>query len=213
MQSAKTTRRLIACVLVVLLVALGVMAFRRVGRWLVRQDPLSPAGAIVVLSGGMPYRSEEAAQVFREGYAQQVWLTRPSSPEDELKKLGVSFVADEQYEREVLVKGGVPRQAVHVLPDEIVNTQQEIEEIVAEMQRVGTGKVIIVTSPAHTRRVRALWTRIAPANCLLVLHAAYEEPYEADYWWRNTRDALAVFREMLGLLNAWAGLPIRPHAV
>ena len=26
------------------------------------------------------------------------------------------------------------------------------------------------------------------------------------------KDALAVVREILGLLNAWAGLPVRPHS-
>jgi hypothetical protein len=33
-----------------------------------------------------------------------------------------------------------------------------------------------------------------------------------DHWWRNTRDALAVVREILGLINLWAGLPVRPHS-
>jgi hypothetical protein len=29
-------------------------------------------------------------------------------------------------------------------------------------------------------------------------------------WWRNTGDALDVVREVLGLLNVWAGLPLQP---
>jgi len=212
MRSAKLNRRLVLGSILVLLLAFAVVAFRGAGRWLVRQDPPSPAGAIVVLSGGTPYRAEEAANLFRKGYAPQVWVTRPTSPATELSKLGIHFVGEEEYNREVLISEGVPPDAVHILPGEIVNTEQEIEEVTRQMQQQAVANVIIVTSPPHTRRVRALWTRLAPADRQLVLRAAYEDPYDADHWWRNTRDALAVSREILGLLNAWAGLPVRPHA-
>jgi len=211
MRSAKLNRRLVLWSILVLLLAFAVVAFRGAGRWLVRQDPLSPAGAIVVLSGGTPYRAEEAANLFRKGFAPQVWVTRPTSPATELSKLGIHFVGEEEYNREVLIREGVPPDAVHILPGEIVNTEQEIEEVTRQMQQQSVANVIIVTSPPHTRRVRALWTRLAPADRQLVVRAAYEDPYDADHWWRNTRDALAVSREILGLMNAWAGLPVRPH--
>jgi hypothetical protein len=45
-----------------------------------------------------------------------------------------------------------------------------------------------------------------------MVHAAYEDPVDPYHWWRNTHDALAVLRETLGLINAWAGLSVRPHA-
>ena len=38
-------------------------ALRHAGGWLVVQDGLAPAHAIVVLSGGMPYRAREAARI------------------------------------------------------------------------------------------------------------------------------------------------------
>jgi hypothetical protein len=31
-----------------------------------------------------------------------------------------------------------------------------------------------------------------------------------DRWWRASGDALDVVREALGLVNAWAGLPLHP---
>lgn len=197
---------------VLALITLGVFAFRGAGRWLVRQDPLHPAGVIVVLSGAMPARAEEAARIFRLGYAHEVWLTSPQNPSQELAAMDIHFVTEDAYNREVLIHEGVPDAHIEILPDTIVDTEQEIDEIAREMRRDGITTAIIVTSPPHTRRVRALWRDLAPRNLHIIVRAAYEDPFDANHWWRNTHDALAVTREMLGLLNAWAGLPIRPHA-
>ena len=123
---------------------------RAMGRWLVREDNLSSADAIVVLSGSMPYRAEEAAKVFAIGNAPEVWVTRPKSPATELQGMGIHYICEEDYNRNVLVNKGVHEASVRVLPDPVVNTQQEVEEIAREMKRTGMTKVIIVTSPPHT---------------------------------------------------------------
>lgn len=205
-------KRALALILILALIVAGVLCFRGAGRWLVRQDALAPADLIFVLSGGLPYRAEEAAKLFRAGYAKEIWLSRPYAPMEELTRLGVSFTGEEEYSREVLIREGVPDSAIRVLPDTVVDTEQEIEEASLEMRRDGKSSLIIVSSPQHTRRVRALWGVIASTQERAIVRAATEDPFDAGYWWRNTRDALSVVREYLGLLNAWAGLPIRPHA-
>jgi uncharacterized SAM-binding protein YcdF (DUF218 family) len=211
----KTIRRnrpLIAIIVVLFLVAAAMVAFRGAGSWLVRQDALAPAGLIVVLSGGIPYRAEGAAAIYKQGYAPEVWISRPESPAAEMQALGVSFVGEEEYNREILVQEGVPAAAIHIFPETIIDTQQEVEEIAREMRRTGKTQVIIVTSPQHIRRVKALWKRIVGNDPKLIVRAAAEDPFDASHWWRNTRDALSVVREFLGLLNVWTGLPVRPHA-
>ena len=52
--------------LVLLLVAFlaGIFAFRNIGYWLTREDPLQKSDVIVVLSGGMPARAQESARGF-----------------------------------------------------------------------------------------------------------------------------------------------------
>ncbi len=212
MTRRNTFRAAIAAV-IVLLVVLGVLVFRGVGRWLVREDALRPADVIAVLSGAMPERAEEAARIFRLGYAHEIWITHPANPSQALAALGIHFVGEDDYSREVLVREGVPASDIAILPGTIVDTEQEIGEIVRQMRRNGLTTAIIVTSPPHTRRVRALWRDLAPRNLHVIVRAAYEDPYDANHWWRNTRDALAVTRETLGLLNAWAHLPVRPHAI
>jgi hypothetical protein len=64
----------VAALLVVIAVLLpwGASA---IGQWLMVADPLEPAKAIVVLSGRVPFRALEAASIYREGLAPEVWLT------------------------------------------------------------------------------------------------------------------------------------------
>ena len=207
----KWNRRFFSAFLLLALMVLGMIALRGVGGWLVREDPLDHADAIAVLSGGLPYRAEGAAKYFEAGYGNEVWITRPEGPSEQLKELGVSFTGEEEYSRQVLIHLHVPETDVRILPGTIINPQQEVEEIVRELRKGSKASVIIVTSPQHTRRVKALWKRLADKNLTAIVRAAPNDPYDADHWWRNTRDALSVVREILGLMNAWAGLPVRPH--
>ena len=207
-------RRLLAIsilAILALLVVIGVMVFRSAGHWLVREDPLSKADVIVVLSGGLPFRAESAAGVFKSGYAPAAWVSKPEGPQEELAALGIHFVGEEEYNREILVREGVPDSAIQIFPDAIANTQDEVEEISREMRRDGKHTVIIVTSPQHTRRVKALWRKLVGDDPRAIVRAAPGDPFDADHWWRNTQDVLAVVRESLGLLNVWSGLPVRPH--
>ena len=206
------SRRLV-CLLALLAVFLcAILAFRGAGRWLVREDALRKADAIVVLSGTIPYRAEEGAHVYRTGYAPEVWLTRSESPAGRLAAMGIHYVGNEDYNRDVLVHGGVPVGEVRVLPGVIENTEQELEVVARALRREGKSSVIIVTSPEHTRRVKTLWRKRIGENPKAIVRAAPEDPFDPDHWWRNTRDALSVAREILGLMNAWAGLPVRPHS-
>lgn len=192
--------------------ALAFVAFRGAGRWLVREDALAPADEIVVLSGSMPVRAEEAARIFRMGYANAVWVSQPDSPRQELESEGIHYEGEEDFNRAVLLHDGVPAADIHILPQPIVNTEDEIREISGWMRRDGRTSVLIVTSPQHTRRVRALWKKLAGNDQRLIVRGAPQDPFDAAHWWRNTHDALAVVREFLGLLNVWLGLPVRPQS-
>lgn len=210
---ALLTKRLLIVAFVGLLIAVGgVIAFRNAGRWLIREDLLAPADVIVVLSGGMPYRAEGAADLYRQKYAAEIWITRPEGPEQELSAMGIRLVGEQEYSREVLIHQGVPAGAIVILPREIVNTEEEIEEISQEMRDRLKSRAIIVTAPPHTRRVRELWSKLAARDQIAVVEAAHEDPFDRDHWWRNTRDTYAVVREFMGLINAYWGFRVRPHS-
>lgn len=198
--------------LAVLLVVAAAVVFRDTGRWLDREDPLSHADVIFVVGGAMPQRALEAAKVFAMGYAPEVWLSRPDSPVDDLSKLGIHFVGEEDYNRQILIHQGVPEAAIHVLPEPVVNTEEELEEVGRVMRQQGKKTIILVTSPQHARRVWTLWQRLVGGDPRAMVHGAHDDPFDADHWWRNTRDVTSVVHETLGLVNAWLGLPVPPHS-
>jgi uncharacterized SAM-binding protein YcdF (DUF218 family) len=188
----------------------GLLIFLNVGRWLVVEDPLRKATAIAVLSGRMPERALEAARIYNQGYAPRVWLTHTTEPGATLEKLAVHYVGEERYDRELLMHEGVPERAIEVLEPPIVNTADEMKTIGAAVAKDKGGTVILVTSKVHTRRVRALWIRLAGQDGAAIVRGVSDDTFDAAHWWRNTTDALDVVREVLGLMNAWAGLPLRP---
>ena len=183
-----------------------------IGQWLMVADALEPAKAVVVLSGRVPFRAMEAASIYREGLAPEVWLTREVvGPEEQaLDRLGVAVVRGEAYNRAVLERLGVKPEAIRVLAAGVWNTVDEMRLVAAELGRDGGDRVIIVTSKAHSRRVRATWAALVGASPKAIIRYAREEPYDARGWWRNTRDALDVSREAFGLMNVWAGFPVQP---
>jgi uncharacterized SAM-binding protein YcdF (DUF218 family) len=211
--AAPWTRR--ALVLLLALAVAGVLlplGAGRLGHWLIVADPLERSQAIVVLSGRVPFRAMEAASIYRAGWAPEVWLTKEARTPEELAldRLGIPVIRGEAYNREVLERLGVPSRAIRVLDHSVWNTVDEERLIAGELGRIRANQVILVTSKTHSRRVRATWSAIVGRSPRAITRYAEEEPYNSESWWRNTRDALDVSREVFGLVNVWAGFPVQP---
>jgi len=188
-------------------------AFQNAGVWLVREDPLQKAQFVLVLSGGLPDRALAAAEVFRASQAKEVWLTRPMQPAAAMQQLDLPYSGEEEYSRMVLIAKGVPPDDIRILPQRINNTADELKAVFDELQSQPDATVIVVTSKAHTRRVRSIWKYVSSGTNRghLLVRAAPQDTFDPQHWWRTTNDVLSVVREYLGLLNAWAGLPLH-HA-
>jgi len=189
---------------------LAAVIFFGIGRWLVVEDSLEKAKAIVVLSGSMPLRAMEAAKLYRGGYAPEIWLTHSTEPGETLKSMSIPFAGEDYYNQLVLIHEGVPAGAIHVLETPIRNTADEIRVAAHALQRGNGETVILVTTKAHTRRVRLLWHRLAAGQGRAIVRAASGDSFDPRHWWRTTSEALDVVREALGLMNVWAGLPLHP---
>jgi uncharacterized SAM-binding protein YcdF (DUF218 family) len=194
----------------ILLLIAGGYAFLHAGTWLVREDPLQRSGAILVLSGGLPERALAAAEIYREGYAREVWLTQPLQPSAHMEDLQLPYAGEQEYSRMVLIAKGVLPGNIRILTPRIGNTEDELRAVVDELRARPEDSIIVVTSKAHTRRVHALWDRVMQGRgpTRLIVRAASEDYFDPKHWWRTSNDALTVVREYLGLLNAWAGLPL-----
>jgi uncharacterized SAM-binding protein YcdF (DUF218 family) len=206
----KTRRRPILRAILIALAALGTTAFFTIGRWLVVQDPLVHSDVIVVLSGQLPGRALEAARIYKAGYAEQVWVSQGLSPAEELKAMKIFYLGEDFYNEKVLLAQGVPADSIRVLERPSANTEEEVSEISENLRRSNLHRVILVTSKPHTRRVRTIWHKLVGSDPGVIVRFAANDPYDGAYWWRHTHDALDIVRETLGLINAWAGFPVRP---
>jgi uncharacterized SAM-binding protein YcdF (DUF218 family) len=196
--------------LLVSALALAPVAVRTPGTWLVVDDPLQPARSVVVLGGQVPFRAMEAAAVYQQGWTREVWLTQGGVHEEDLalEQLRIDRPPEHVYSQHVLERSGVPVDAIRVLPERNVNTADEVRAVARELEAAGGGRVILITSKYHTRRVKALWSALVGSRPEAIVRYTRNDPFEPRRWWRNTADAMSVSREWFGLLNVWAGFPV-----
>lgn len=176
------------------------------GRVLVVADPLpGHADAIVVLAGSVPDRALEAARLYARGLSPRIVTTRtrlhPAEPT--LRARGVHL--EEEHERlgAALAGLGVPADALTVLRPRADSTVSESRVIARWACRHDVRALVVVTSPAHTRRARLILRRLLPATTTLAVVPAPDDPFPAAAWWRNRRAAKYVLREWEKLAHFW----------
>ena len=151
-------------------------------------------------------------RLYREAWAPEVWLTHaePTAEDVAFAGIGLDQPGEHEISRLVLLKLGVPPEAIRLLPEAVANTAGEVRVAAGYMAPGST--VIIVTSKAHARRVRITWNAVAPTRAAVVRYA-WEDSFDASHWWRTSTDVLSMARESLGILNAWLGFPLNPRKV
>src|SRR5260221_7003853 len=173
-------RNFVWAILVALAVGLIVFAsiiFLGVGRWLVVEDPLDKAQAIVVLSGRIPMRAQEAARLYNAGYAPQVWLTRANEPAASLQEMHIAYIGEDFFNSRVLMHEGVPSNAIRVLEPSIENTADEITGIAAEFERGKGHTAILCTTKGHTRRLRSLRKKLSDSRQQGIICSGPNDPF------------------------------------
>ncbi len=199
-------RTLVAVLVVLVIVAAGVAAHRPllklVAEALIVEDPLQRADAIVVVAGATPSREAAAATLFREGWASRVVISNQATPDRtrELIRLGVRPLDFQGEARQALIKYGVPPGAILALPEPVKITETELRAVHAAARAHGYRRLILVTSPHHTRRVRLIWSREGRSDIEGLVVGARIEAFPVDGWWGQRRIAEEVLHEYLGLL-------------
>lgn len=211
MNSEVSSKTRIAGRLLSILGALALLAviaafffFLGIGKWLVKEDPLQKATAIAVLKGNFPERAVEAAMLYREGYAKEIWLTYTGT---EVLKFGVRYPSETDCNLQVLGRLGVPAKAIRVLESPVQNTADELDLIGVALRDVGGESVILVTDKLYTRRLHSLWREIEADRGKAIIHGVTESSDPS--WWKTTGGTRQVMHEVFALLNFSFGLPMQ----
>ncbi|MDP2606637.1 MAG: hypothetical protein Q8S00_29200, partial [Deltaproteobacteria bacterium] len=133
MKTEFLTRRKLWCggMLLVSIVLVGfahVPILREVASFLITEDSLAPAAAIVALGGEPPFREMQAAKLYRAGWAPKVIVIPGALREEQqaLSELGIRVPESWEISREVLLKKGVPSSAIIVPKGRAEGTLEEL---------------------------------------------------------------------------------------
>jgi uncharacterized SAM-binding protein YcdF (DUF218 family) len=190
------------------LMLLGVFALSKLGSFLVVEDSLRSADAIVVLGGTMYERQMEAVDLYQAGMAPRIYLFREIADwgEQVLIERQVPYLRAVDVQVDAMVKLGVPREAIGIL-DQAANTASEaglVRDLVDE-QHLST--IIVVTSKQHTRRARlVLSRRLDDLGTTIVMRPSRYDLTPADRWWTDRSTIKFTLFESQSLLGYWLGI-------
>lgn len=179
-------------VLVLLLGGATAIALNFAANWLVRNDAPVKVDVIVSLSGD-PRRPFAVADLFKAGYAGQVFITAEArgAAFEALDNIGIAFPRMENVYREVLLKRGVPDSAIRLVGKNLLSTAAEAEAVKEALPPGAT--VLVVTSPYHTRRTGMIFSDALGAERVRVV-ASGNEPFP-ERWWTEQEAARNVLLE------------------
>jgi uncharacterized SAM-binding protein YcdF (DUF218 family) len=178
------------------------------GRYLLLEDPLDHSDAILVLAGARVERWLEAVDLFREGWAPRIVLSRGGYERADtlLQGMGLHYPDEAELARDLMVQMHVPAAAITLLPGARDNTAQEAEGL-HKMATPEWQRIIVVTSKYHTRRAGFAFRReFRNTTVQVIVRASRYDTATPARWWTARKDIRFVTAELQKLLLYWCGL-------
>ena len=196
-------RRAIICLAIALL-AVGFAWSERepilqhLAAWWVVSDELTHADAIVVLGGSIDVRPFAAADLYKRGYADKVLVLNVQLSRAE--RLG--FVRSHtQLNTDVLVKLGVPAEAIVIVGENVSSTWEEAQAVRAWAAEARPKIILIPTELFTARRTGWIFKRELDAiGVQVIVHAYPPADYTLADWWRNRYGLIDFNNEVLKYL-------------
>ena len=197
---------MLALVLATLLVVwlARVPILRALGGALVAEDAFTPVDVIAVSHANVRGTALEAAALVREGLGRRVVVAEGRRDEVDrwLAEIGVVVPAPQDIAVEILVKSGVAREMITVLPGAVDGTNTEITVLVRFAKREKPESLLYVTSRSHTARAGWRLRREAPGTRMLV-RAPRNDDFDVDSWWQRRGSTREVMTEYLRSFNSY----------
>jgi uncharacterized SAM-binding protein YcdF (DUF218 family) len=204
-----TRNRTFAAVTGILALSLLAYAFVNVGHFLTEDDSIHKADAIFVLAGSTLDRPLEAVDLYQQGYAPRIVLTR-ETPERSIlisARRGVVLPFKADVARDAMIQLGVPMAAIVVPPRIHDNTAQEAQTLRALAQEQRWRRVIVIAARYQTRRARmAMRRELEETGIDVELRGTRYEVVNPDRWWTSRSDLRWVLDEGAKLLAYELGL-------
>jgi len=161
---------------------------RGLGNFLVLEDVVKPADAIVVLAGHDEERVKYAVQLYNQKYAKWIVMSGPQA--DKMKQEAVD--------------AGIPEDKI-LLEQKTVHTYQHPLFVKAVLQERGLTSAIVVSSPYHMRRTAMLFNRAFDRSGIKVMFCPVKESwFKPRHWWKTADSRRVVYSEYVKMaINIW----------
>jgi uncharacterized SAM-binding protein YcdF (DUF218 family) len=162
--------------------------------WIV-SDPVSRAGAVAVLGGGLDVRPFAAAELYRKGLVNKILISQV----EEGREVTLGAVPGHtELNRAVLLKLGVPDAAIETFGTANKNTFEEALALRDWALRNGASAVIVPTEIFSTRRVSWIFHRELAGSPVDVEVMALDSPkYTRFEWWKTEQGLISFQNEVL----------------
>jgi uncharacterized SAM-binding protein YcdF (DUF218 family) len=199
-----TLRNILAAAAVLLLLVILAFAFRSqiltgIADYLIVNDKLQPADAIVLLNSDVNTRPFRASELYQQGLAPVVVIAR--SENTPIVNLGL-VPNDTDISVAVMKKLGVPAEKIIVLPfaGGVTSTFDEAAAIRQYVVAHQAYRIILVTSSFHTRRARWIFeTTLAGLPVNLQMVAVPYAGFDQTNWWKNETGLITLNNEYIKL--------------
>lgn len=169
--------------------------------YLICQDKLEKSDAIVVLSGGGYDRGNEAAKLYKEGFAPLIICTG-GNPAFEFRVFNIDTLESDATIAN-LHRLHIPDSAI-VPIRKGTSTREEAEEILNYAKEHQYKKLIIISSKLHTYRVNKVFRKdMKKAGIQLFVHGCFNSRFDEMHWWQDEDGLIAVNNEWIKTVYYW----------
>jgi len=201
----KSTIYIFGVLFIIIILYVGTSRFA--GVWLVKEDRLVNADAIVILMGGISSeRVLQAADIYSKGLAGKVIIVEESMGSSKaLQARGAHILSNSEQVLNAFISLGIPADSIILLAGDATSTQIEatmIREYLANKSEVDT--LILVSSSFHTRRASMIFRsafRIAGRPVKILCSPNVYTDFDAKKWWKSKEGIQTVLFEYIKIAN------------
>src|SRR5262249_48604136 len=162
--------------------------------WIVSDQPRS-ADAVVILGGGIETRPLAAAAYYRQGLVKKVLIADAALIFPNTVR---AIPSHADLNRAVLVKLGVPNNAIEIFGKALSSTHDEALALREWALHSHARTILVPTELFHTRRVRWIMQRALDGTGTRVdVPALDQREYAANDWWRSEQGLLDFHNEVV----------------
>jgi uncharacterized SAM-binding protein YcdF (DUF218 family) len=192
--------------IILIITLIFIIACRRAGSFLVKEDEPLHADATVILMGSISDRVIQAADLYQCDITKTILIVEGSNRASSiLKARGVEIISSTEQIRNALIVLGISSDNIKTLPWDAQSTQQEteiIKEYLANFPKIDT--LMVVTSSPHIRRAFVIFKntfrKSKKHTCILCSPNSYTD-FNAIKWWQTKDGIETVLLEYLKLMN------------